>query len=141
MPEEPKKHHHIKLSWWLVVLALVVFGAVFYVIDVAKKTSKSGATVVPYKPDTANEIKIKQALSSMRGDINRYFETNKTYVGWKPVASIQALGSDIKTNLTVSTYMIYATMPTSKQVFCMDNAGATGFTGMVKKVGKETCLK
>jgi uncharacterized protein (UPF0333 family) len=133
----------IRLSWWLIVLAVVVFGGLmifFQFINAEKK-----ADALKAQPDTAEEIKIKQNLSSMRGDIIRYFDTKKTFVGWAPTKTVQDLvkgiGSEIKVETDKTTYRISAEMPSSKQIFCMDNSGTSGFAGEVEKVSskKATC--
>ena len=141
--EKPKKKHHLKISWWLVILAVVVFGGVGLSVSAIKNAKPATNALVKTAPDTANEIKIKQNISSLRGDVNKYFETNKTYVGWTPntasATKIQGFGTDLKTKLGPDTYMVYALMPSSKLVFCMDS---TGFTGEMNKLtGKDTCNK
>lgn len=130
----------VRLSWWLIVLAVVVFGGIFTYITMTKgKTNTATKT----KVDTVDEIRIKQSLSSLRGDINRFDVEKKTYVGWTPNAAVaqkvKDMKSEIKTVLTKDTYMVYAKMPNSKLIFCLDNNGKPGFTGEVKKVGKQTC--
>jgi len=139
MEEKKKKRHGVRLSWWLVVLAVVVFGSVFAIIKVNKNTS----TPIKKQPDTADEIKIKQNISSMRGDIVRYFETNKTYEGWNLDPNVEKLvtnaGSSLKTKLTKDSYMVYAKMPSSKLTFCIDNSGTNGFTDEVYNVSTKTC--
>jgi hypothetical protein len=134
----------IRLSWWLLVLALVVFGGIFAYVTMSKgKTGAGTGTAMKAKVDTIDEIKIKQSLSSLRGDINRFNVEKKTYEGWAPNAAIgqkvKDMKSEIKTVLGKDTYMIYAKMPNSKLIFCMDNNGTPGFTGEVTKVGKKTC--
>lgn len=132
----------IRLSWWLIVLAIVVFGGIFAYITTTK--GKTGTTnTTKAKVDTIDEIKIKQSLSSLRGDINRFNVEKKTYEGWTTNAAVaqkvKEMKSEVKTVLTKDTYMVYAKMPNSKLIFCMDNNGKPGFTGEVKKVGKKTC--
>lgn len=130
----------VQLSWWLIVLAVVVFGGIFAYITATK--GKTGTTTKA-KVDTIEEIKIKQSLSSLRGDINRFNVEKKTYVGWAAnvavAQKVKDMKSEIKTVLTKDTYMVYAKMPNSKLIFCIDNNGKPGFTGEVKKVGKKTC--
>ena len=134
-----KKHHGIRLSWWLIVLAIVAFGGALTTVILSKNNAPKVAVNQNKKPDTADEIKIQQAISSMRGDVVRYFETQKTYVGWVPAntnaTKIKTLGSELKTNLTATSYMMYAKLPTSKLYFCMDQK----FTGQLTKVGKNSC--
>lgn len=134
----PKKKTHLKISWWLIVVAVIAFGSVAYCISTTN-VAKNADTLVKTKPDTVDEIKIKQNLSSMRGDIVRYFEANKTYATWAPTETItktvKDMGSELKTKLTQDSYMVYATMPSSKLIFCMDNT----FTGELKKIAKNSC--
>lgn len=122
----------IQLSWWLIVLAIVVFGLVFTSISLNKKSTQKA------KVDTAQDIRVKQTISSLRGDVSRYFATKKTYVGWQPTGAYQAriksANTSVKTKLTKDTYMIYAKLPNSKLYFCMDNSNKTGFTGEVKSI-------
>ncbi len=125
----------IQLSWWLLLVAVIAFGGVFFLVNANKTASKKP----PVKVDTKEEINIKQTLSSQRGDIVRYFETNKTYVGWTVPAAVatkvKAAGSEVKSNLTATSYVIYAKMPNSKLTFCMDSKG---FTSEVSKVASKT---
>lgn len=139
MPKE-QKGHRVHLSWWLIVLAVVVFGATFAYISFSKNKNNGNIKI---KVDTANEIKIKQNLSSLRGDIVRYHDNKQTYVGWSAnqtaIQEVKKMGSELKTQaLTKDTYIIYAKMPSSKTIFCMDQ---TGFTGNIKSLGfwQKTC--
>lgn len=121
------KYYGVKLSWWLIVIAIVSFGGVFAANYLSQK---SNATKT--KTDTSEEIQIKQTLSSTRGTIVRYFEDKKTYVGWTPDENlkekIKSLGSEVKTqSLSKDNYIIFAKMPNSKLIFCMD----VNFTGEV----------
>lgn len=121
-----------KLTMIIAIIAgvAVITCLTIYFIDKAQ-TGKSATN----KVDTAAEITIKQSLSSVRGDIVRYFETQKTYAGWTPTESLKqkmkSLGSEVKTQaLSADNYMIYAKMPSSKLIFCMDKS----FTGEVKTI-------
>lgn len=127
----------IQLSWWLIVIALVAFSAVFYLLGATKKAEPN--KMANKKPDTTQEVNIQQVISSMRGDIERGYESSKTYANWKPadasVSKIKSLGGDLKTKLTQSTYMVYTKLPSSKWYFCIDNK----FTGQLEKVGSASC--
>jgi uncharacterized protein HemX len=132
----------IKISWWLIVVAVVIFGAVAFSIY-SQQESKNANVLQKSKPDTTEEIKIKQKMSSLRGDMNRYFTSKKTYVGWAPsdvdAQAIKGMGAELKTVLSQDKYMVYAKMPSSKVTFCMDNNGTPGFTGELNKIGSKTC--
>jgi hypothetical protein len=134
--EIPRKKHHLRISWWLIVLAIVVFGAAAYLASAAitAKIPTTATGLHKIKPDTSNEIKIQQTLSSIRGNIITYYEAKKTYVGWAPdqtqANNVKRFGSEIQTKLSANNYMIYALMPSSKLTFCMDNK----FTGQVNKI-------
>jgi len=135
---EPNKKKHLKISWWLIVVAILAFGGAFYCVS---PIIKSKQTLNKTQPDTKEEINVKQKLSSLRGDIDRYFEANKTYEGWTPnagdLAKVKAAGSEIKTKLSKDGYMIYAKMPNSKLIFCMDKT----FTGEMNTISssQKTC--
>ena len=142
---EPKKRHFYWI-WWIFLGLVVIFCAVFLLAYHQKSPAKTNLANKSI-PDTKPEINIKQHLSSLRGNLSTYLATNKTYAGWQAPTStqkdVQNAGSAIVTqNMTATTYMIYAKMPNSKVVFCMDNHGASGFTGEVKSVTakQKTCL-
>lgn len=131
--DNTKKKKQIKIGWWLILVAIVVFGSVWYLV------SQSLDEKVINKKDTATDIKLKQNISSLRGDISRHFDDKKTYKGWTPSNSaaenLSKIGSEIKTgDLTDSTYMVYAQEPDSKIYFCIDN---TGFTGELTKISSK----
>ena len=137
-PTDSKKKKGVRLSWWLLVLAVVVFAAVVVFFNLIKTGGITGSTKVK-KADTTEEKNIQQTISSMRGDVVRYFEAKNTYVGWAPTDintnRIKTLGSELKTKLTATTYMVYAKLPSSKLYFCIDNK----FTGQVEKIGSKSC--
>lgn len=125
-----------KVAWWLWAIIVLAVVAIIVVLILKFTTSGTTATTATTKPDTTEEITIKQYLSSIRGDIVRYHEDKKTYIGWTPNATaidqVKKMGSEIKTQaLTQDTYIIYAKMPSSKTIFCMDNSSANGFTGEI----------
>ena len=124
---------------------MVVFGLVWYAIYGTRHVKK--VEPLKAKSDTKQEITIKQHISGLRGSLSKYFTANKTYKGWQPdaatVTNIQTMGSKIVTqNMTATTYMIYAEMPSSKLIFCLDNA-TPPFTGEVAKISgsQKTCKK
>jgi len=127
-----KKARGFRLTWWLwaiIIIAVVAIIAVVIVRFTSGGASTTGSATT--KPDTAEEIKIKQYMSSLRGDIVRFYEENKTYDGWKPndnaISQVKTMGSELKTQaLSKDTYIIYAKLPTSKTVFCMDHNNYTG---------------
>lgn len=121
----PTKTKGFRLSKWTImimiaaVLAIIASGVIWLT---GGKTTTGTATT---KPDTADEIKIKQYLSSLRGYIVRYHDEKQTYEGWTPnvttVDQVKKMGSELKTQaLTKDTYIIFAKMPSSKTIFCMD---------------------
>lgn len=131
-----KKSGVMHFKWWFWgIIGLILIGAiVLLAMKFTGKTTTSTENVLT-KPDTAEEIKIKQNMSSLRGDIVRFYEEKKTYEGWKPndaaTNQVKAMGSELKTQaLTKDNYIIYAKLPTSKTVFCMDKT----FTGEVKSL-------
>jgi len=129
----PKKW--FKLSRWVWVITVIAVGAIAINL-VAKLDSNLDSQTESRAKDTADEIKIKQYTSSLRGDIVRYFETNKTYVGWKVNQSaadaVKKLNSEIQTKaLSADNYVVYAKMPSSKLIFCMDSKG---YTGMIENM-------
>lgn len=137
----PKKK--IKFSWWLwVILVVAVVGVATSFIAKPNKQALTQQKIAA-KKDTPQEINIKQNISSLRGDIVRYYESKQTYAGWIPSQATQDIvkkaGSAIKTQaLSATGYMIFAKMPNSKLTFCMDR---TGFTGEVLSVSglQKTC--
>ena len=128
-------------NWWLISIAILVILVIATSLAVwfsFGQTSQATAS-----SDTIEEVKIQQNLSSLRGDIVRFYETGKTYKDWTPnqgaVENVKQLGSKIKTQgLSDKTYVIYASLPTSKQIFCMDN---NGFTGQISYIlpWQKTC--
>lgn len=134
-PEKPvsstpkKSAIKFKMTWWLWAIIVIAIAAIAVSL-VLKFTTNSTATT---KPDTAEEITVKQYLSSLRGDIVRYHEEKQTYAGWSAnttaIDQVKKMGSELKTQaLSKDTYIIYAKMPGSKTVFCLDH---TGFTSEV----------
>lgn len=131
----PTKTKGFRLSKWTMVIIIVAVVAII-ASGILWLTRNKTTTGVTTKPDTADEIKIKQYLSSLRGDIVRFYDEKKTYEGWTPnvtaVEEVKKMGSELKTQaLTKDTYIIYAKMPSSKTIFCMD---ANGFTAEVKSL-------
>jgi hypothetical protein len=139
--EKSKKYNGI--SWWLWIIIVLAAVVVTYKLMPSFSTKSSNAAIVKTTPDTAEEIRTKQYLSSLRGDIVRYFEEKGTYAGWTPnqaaIDQVKKAGSELKTQaLTKTSYVIYAKMPSSKLTFCMD---ANNFTGEVKTLSssQKTC--
>lgn len=136
--QAPAAKPKIKLAKWLWIVAgvAVLAIALTLILGFTQGETASDGSAVKTQPDTADEIKIKQYLSSIRGDIVRYGESKKTFAGWTAdettVAEVKALGSELKTQgLTEKTYVIFAKMPSSKLIFCMDNKN---FTGEIKSL-------
>lgn len=134
-----KKSFRIHRWIWIVAIFAVLAVAANALLVVS---SNKAADRLTKKKDTSEEIKIKQYASSLRGSIVRFFETNKTYVGWNvdktTQAEIKKIGSELKTQaLSKDTYLIYAKMPSSKLIFCMDN----NFTGEITNLmpWQKTC--
>jgi len=124
-----------RLPWWLWTAIIVAAAAIITIVIVSLTTKPSDTNNATNKPDTTEEITIKQYLSSLRGDIVRYREEKQTYSGWTPNATaidqVKKMGSEIKTQaLSQDNYIIYAKMPSSKTVFCMDK----DYTGEVSSL-------
>lgn len=137
-PVETKPKSKIKLArWFWVVAGIAVLAiAITLILALTRGKTASDGSAVKTQPDTADEVKIKQYLSSLRGDIVRYGESKQTYVGWAPgehtAAEVKKMGSELKTQgLAEKTYIIFAKMPSSKLTFCMD---AANFTGEIKSL-------
>ena len=127
-----------QMTWWLWTIIIIAVVGIAAVLVVKLTTKDTGATAssITTKPDTAEEIKIKQYMSSLRGDVVRYYEQNKSYASYKPseaaVTQVKNMGSELKTQaMSASTYVIFAKMPSSKTIFCMDH---NNYTGEVKSL-------
>ena len=128
-------------NWWLISIVILVVLVIAASLGVWFSFGPTSQTTAP--KDTTEEITIKQYISSLRGDIVRFGEEKKTYEGWTPnviaVDQVKKMGSKLKTQaLTKDTYVIYASLPTSKKIFCMDN---NGFTGQISYIflWQKTC--
>lgn len=130
-PEVKKTIKFFRPTWWLWMVIGVAAIAIITVLVLKFATKSSTATSATTTPDTTEEITIKQYLSSLRGDIVRYHNTKQTYEGWTAdqaaIDQVKKMGSELKTQaLTKDTYIIYAKMPSSKTIFCMDDKSFTG---------------
>lgn len=81
--------------------------------------------------DKAKDTQIKSNIQSLRNSTEIYYETNKTYKGWtadsKISNSIQQLGSSVVTQgLGNKTYVIYAKLPSTQKLYCIDGSGFSG---------------
>lgn len=127
---------HLKWWGWLIIIVVIMIASLVIVKFADRYPSGSDKLNIP---DTAEEIQIKQYISSLRGDIVRYHSSKMTYEGWKPdqrtVDEIKKMGSELKTQaLSKDTYIIYAKMPNSKTIFCMDH---NSFAGEVVKLSNQ----
>lgn len=120
-PEKSNK----KLVITIVAIVLGLFFVVGGILAVTVMIGTNGAK------DKAKDAQIKSNIQSLHNSVEIYFNTYKTYKGWTgdPTisSSIQESGSNVVIQgLTDKTYVIYAKLPSSQKLFCVDSKGFSG---------------
>ncbi len=115
-----------KIPWWLIVIVvllvmIVPIGIIAAMVLVSLSSARGKAT----------DARIMSDVSQMRNVAENYNSQHSTYKGFETdptaktiLSDVQKSGSKINENTTDTTYVIYATLPDTKKVFCADYNGS-----------------
>lgn len=124
-PTPPHKNNTLKIVLIALGSCLVLTAIIVLIVVLMIRAGLKGAQ------SNANDEKIKSSLSSLQAGITVYYDEHQSYKGFTPDdytnQQVQTAGSKITVQgLNDRTYVIYAQLPSSKKIWCLDNSGFEG---------------